>query len=266
MALVHTIFDPIGITILTMLAVLLFILENQFPLRRRVQPRWRRLIVNVVFSLPSLALARLALIPALVWVATKNIHWDIGFVHWLPLPTWTAFAAGFLILDYSLYLWHRMMHQWPFFWRFHAVHHTDLDLDLSTAIRFHFGEMLLSIPGRGVFVLLTGASPALVLVYEICFEAATSFQHSNWRVPLPVDKLLNLLIVTPRMHGIHHSVLKKQRDTNYSTIFSFWDRLHRTLRMDIPQENLGIGIETHPEMLSILSLLLLPFRKRYETR
>jgi len=262
----RTLFDPIGVTILVTLVIILFVVETLFPLRSRVWPRWRRIVTNASFSLPSLALARLALIPALVALSARNQHWHLGIVPWLHLPAWTGFILGFLLLDYLLYVWHWMMHQLPFFWRFHLVHHTDRDLDVTTAIRFHFGEMLLSIPGRGAFVLLSGATPELVLVYEICFEAATSFQHSNWRLPGRVDKILSLVFVTPRMHGIHHSILKRQRDSNYSTIFSFWDRLHRTFKMDIPQEELGIGLHAYPEMLSIIALLLLPFKKQDESK
>lgn len=259
-----TLFDDMGAPILVTLLAVLLITEALFPLRRRIQSRWRRIITNAAFSLPSLALARLALIPALVALSTRNQQWHLGIVQWLHLPAWAGFILGFLLLDYLLYVWHWMMHQFPFFWRFHLVHHTDQDLDVSTAIRFHFGEMLLSIPGRGAFVILSGVTPELVLVYEICFEAATSFQHSNWRLPGTADKILNLLLVTPRMHGIHHSIIKRERDTNYSTIFSFWDRLHRTLKMDVAQEDLSIGIPAHPEMLSITALLLLPFKKQNE--
>jgi sterol desaturase/sphingolipid hydroxylase (fatty acid hydroxylase superfamily) len=260
----RTLFDHFGVPILVTLTVMLLIVETLFPLRGRVRPRWRRVLTNAAFSLPSLALARLALIPALVALSDWNQQWHLGIVQWLHLPARAGFILGFLVLDYLLYVWHWMMHQLPFLWRFHLVHHTDRDLDVTTAVRFHFGEMLLSIPGRGTIILLSGVAPGLVLVYEICFEAATSFQHSNWRLPASVEKILNLLLVTPRMHGIHHSTIKTQRNTNYSTIFSWWDRLHGTLKMDIPQEHLHMGIQAYPEMLSILSLLLLPFKKQYE--
>ena len=141
------------------------------------------------------------------------------------------------------------------------MHHTDLDLDVTTAFRFHFGEMITSVVFRGAAVLLTGASPMTVLIYEICFEAAAQFHHSNTRLPLRVEKIINYLVVTPRMHGIHHSVLKRETDSNYSVIFSFWDRLHHTSRRDFEKPVIiGVPSYSDPKELTVKELLTLPFR------
>jgi sterol desaturase/sphingolipid hydroxylase (fatty acid hydroxylase superfamily) len=102
---------------------------------------------------------------------------------------------------------------------------------VTTALRFHFGELVGSVFYRGAFVFLSGASPLNVLFYEVAFEGATQFHHGNWRLPLKVERGLNRVFVTPRMHGIHHYVIREETDSNYSVIFSFWDRLHNTMRL-----------------------------------
>lgn len=180
----------------------------------------------------------------MVVLAAKNQDWRFGINYLYRLPAAAEFAIGFLMLDYLIYFWHWMPHKVPLPWRFHLVHHTDLDLDVTTAVRFHFGELIASIIGRGVCSDCRRLPP-LVIVYEIFFEAATDFHHSNLRLPPKVERILNLFIVTPRMHGIHHSVISHERDSNFSTIFSFWDRLHRMIKLRIPQEAITIGIPTH---------------------
>ena len=148
-------------------------------------------------------------------------------------------------------------------WRFHIVHHTDLDLDVTTAIRFHFGELIGSVFFRGAAVVLIGVSPLTALIYEILFEAATQFHHSNIKLPFRFEKTLNKIFVTPRMHGIHHSMVKRETDSNYSIIFSFWDRIHKTVRLNIPQNEIVTGVPSYADEteLTIGQLLKLPFTK-----
>lgn len=167
------------------------------------------------------------------------------------------------MFDYTNYLWHTLNHKIPLLWRFHLVHHSDLDLDLSTAIRFHFGELVGSVFFRGAFVFLSGASPLTVIIYEIVFEAATLFHHSNTRLPVTFEKALNKIFVTPRMHGIHHSMIRNETDSNYSVIFSLWDRLHKTHCFNIPQDEITIGVPAYNKVdeLSAINLLKLPFTK-----
>ncbi len=178
------------------------------------------------------------------------------------IPLIKGFVA-FLIMDYTNYLWHRLNHRVPFLWRFHLVHHTDVDLDVSTALRFHFGELIGSVFFRGGFAFLSGATPLTVLLYEILFEAETQFHHSNWKLPYEFEKRLNKIIVTPRMHGIHHSNLKHETDSNYSVIFSAWDRIHNTLDLNKPQHEIVIGVPSYsnPKELTSEFLLKLPFTK-----
>lgn len=256
-------FDTVGTPALMVVFAILFIMEGSRQLRKRVQPRWRRIFINFIVSLPAFTLLRLLLIPAMVWLAVQNEHWQFGLNYLYHLPAWAEAAIAFVILDYTNYLWHIINHRIPLLWRFHLVHHTDADLDVTTAIRFHFGEIIGSVFFRGAAVVLVGATPLLVLVYEIVFEACTQFHHSNIKLPLKLERALNKLMVTPRMHGIHHSVVHSETNANYSVIFSFWDRIHRTIRLNIPQQQVVIGIpmySNHQE-LTIGFLLKLPFTK-----
>lgn len=261
--MIQTVFDIQGAIFLTLLFVVLFILETKFQLRKRVQKRWKRVVINFVFSIPSFALLRLAFIPLIVWLAYKNENWQYGLNYFYDAPMELEGVFAFLLLDYSNYFWHIIMHKMPLMWRFHLVHHTDLDLDITTAFRFHFGELLGSLFFRGAAVVLIGASPLVVLIYEIAFEASNQFQHSNVKLPFQLEKMLNKIIVTPRMHGIHHSIKKRETNSNFSIIFSFWDRLHRTLKLNVKQQEIIIGVPAYQDELelTIVKLLKLPFTK-----
>lgn len=261
--MIKTVFDSYGAPVLIALFALLFLLESKFQLRKRVQRRWKRIVINFIVSIPAFALLRILFIPAMVWLATQNQNWQFGLNYLLGLPSWINTIVAFIVLDYSNYIWHILLHKLPLLWRFHLVHHTDLDLDISTAFRFHFGEMIGSVLFRGTAIILIGASPLMVLIYEIVFEAATQFHHSNTKIPFRLEKALNYLIVTPRMHGIHHSMVRKETDSNYSIIFSFWDRIHKTVQLNIYQHEIVIGVPhyTDEKELTIGNLLKMPFTK-----
>jgi sterol desaturase/sphingolipid hydroxylase (fatty acid hydroxylase superfamily) len=261
--MIKSIFDAYGAVILPAVFVILFILETKFQLRKRVMSRWQRIFINFIVSIPSFALLRLMFIPLMVWLAYQNQQWNFGLNYLYDAPFWIKFAIAFILLDYSNYLWHIVLHKLPLMWRFHLVHHTDLDLDVTTAFRFHFGELIGSVFFRGAAVLLIGASPLAVLIYEIVFEAATEFHHTNMKLPFKFEKVLNLLFVTPRMHGIHHSMVKRETDSNFSIIFSFWDRIHKTVRLNVPQNQVitGVPVYANENELTIGNLLKLPFTK-----
>jgi sterol desaturase/sphingolipid hydroxylase (fatty acid hydroxylase superfamily) len=185
-----------------------------------------------------------------------------GLLHLVALPAAVRFALAFLLMDLTFYYWHLANHKLPVLWRFHNVHHIDPDLDVSTALRFHLGEVLLSAGFRALQVGLIGLSPLTYLVYESVFQGSTLFHHSNVRLPLQAERLLNKILVTPRMHGIHHSVVQHETNSNYSVVFSWWDRLHRSLQLHIPQAALTIGISAypHPADHTWWNVLMLPFR------
>jgi len=257
-------FDALGGTAVGLALAALFLVETRAPLRRRVRPRAERLATNALVALGAALVVRLALVPVGVVVAGAAERAGVGLLHWLPVPAGLAWPAGLLLLDYTMYVWHRLNHRVPLLWRFHLVHHTDLDLDVSTALRFHAGELLLSCGWRAVQVAVIGPPVALLLVFELVFEAATAFHHSNWRLPHALDRALAAVVVTPRMHGVHHSTRQAETNSNWSVLLSCWDRLHRTLGLNIPQSKIVIGVPAYSTERdnSIPNALLLPFRKQ----
>jgi sterol desaturase/sphingolipid hydroxylase (fatty acid hydroxylase superfamily) len=165
-----------------------------------------------------------------------------GLVKLFKFPVWAEVGLAVVLLDYTLYLWHVLTHKAPFLSRFHRVHHADLDMDASTALRFHFGEMILSVPWRAAQVMAVGAAPLSLSTWQTLTTMAILFHHSNWRLPYRIERWLCRLIVTPRMHGIHHSIIMEETDANWSTILSFPDFLHRTIRLNVPQKKLTMGL------------------------
>ena len=260
--------DYVGTPIFAVLLAMLLILQSHRPLRRQRFATLRRALRNFVFSAPAFLLLRLVLIPiplAAAWWAQEH---GIGLLRWLHASAWFTMIAGFMLMDWAYYWWHYATHVVPLLWRFHNVHHTDLDLDVTTAARFHFGEIVASIPFRVAAVVLLGIAPLTLLVFEILFEGASLFHHSNWRLPLSLERALNRVIVTPRMHGIHHSIVRDETDSNWGTIFSWWDRLHRTLQIDVPQEQIEIGVAPYRDEreLTVARLWAMPFRAQREWR
>jgi sterol desaturase/sphingolipid hydroxylase (fatty acid hydroxylase superfamily) len=260
--------DYAGRPLLACLFVALLWLQWRFPLRRQHFSMMHRLVRNFVLSIPGFAIVRLAMLPIPIAMAIWAQEQGIGLLNWLHFPGWAAVIATFLMMDYAYWWWHYTMHMVPFFWRFHNVHHTDLDLDVTTAARFHFGEMIFSIGFLSLAVTVFGIGPIMLVVFFITFEAATLFHHSNWRLPIKVERILNLILVTPRMHGIHHSIVQRETNSNWGTIFCWWDKLHRTLRRDIPQDAVTIGVAAYRDEheLTLGKLFALPFRGQREWR
>ncbi len=222
--------------------LLLPALEALHPLRRRTQPRLKRWLRNVGTAGMAFAAARplqlMLLVPFAAWLQEQRF----GLLHLVDLPALPELLLALLLLDATLWYWHWANHRVGLLWRFHAVHHEDKDLDASTALRFHFGELALSVFWRGVQVALIGASPRHLVIYTVVLTLSVLFHHSNLRLPFAVERLLVHLLVTPRMHGIHHSTVQRETDSNYSSLLSIWDRLHGTLRLDRPQDGLVIGL------------------------
>ena len=201
-------------------------------------------------------------------VAMAVLEWasetPFGVLYLVPMPVGAQFIVAFLLMDLTFYWWHVANHRVPFLWRFHNVHHIDPDLDVSTAFRFHFGEVALSAAFRAAQVGVIGPPLWLLVAYEAAFQANTMFHHSNVRLPPRLERLLNGVLVTPRMHGIHHSQVAGETNSNYSVVFSWWDRLHRTFGVDVPQERIVIGVPAYaaPEDNTLPNVLLLPFRRQ----
>jgi sterol desaturase/sphingolipid hydroxylase (fatty acid hydroxylase superfamily) len=255
----------VAITLTTVVFfALLFALERFFPLRKGAHSLIGRLLVNVAVSVLTF-LAAIALVqPAAQWALRWSTDTPFGLVHLFILPAWLEFAASFLLMDLAFYYWHLANHRAPFLWRFHNVHHTDPELDVSTAFRFHFGEIALSSAFSAVQISLIGISPWAFAVYQLVFQAEVLFHHSNVRLPIRFERLLSKLLVTPRMHGIHHSQVRRENNSNFGTVFPWWDRLHCTLGLNIPQSEIVIGIPGYslPDDNTVRRVLLMPFRKQ----
>lgn len=253
------------ITLVTVaLFALLFVLERFVPLRKDARPLLGRLLVNIAISILTFLAGVTLVQPAAQWALRWSTDKPFGLVHLLALPAWLEFAASFLLMDLAFYYWHLANHRAPFLWRFHNVHHTDPDLDVSTAFRFHFGEIAFSSAFSAIQVSLIGISPWAFAVYQLAFQSEVLFHHSNIRLPIRFERLLSRVLVTPRMHGIHHSQVHRENNSNFGTVFPWWDRLHRTLGLNIPQSEIVIGIPGYssPEDNTMPSALLMPFRRQ----
>lgn len=254
----------ITITTLISLYLLLKWLELLRPLRTPTKSWRQRLVINLVMTLVVFATAAITVKPTSQFLIQWTFNNHVGLLRWLALPFTLQFILGFLLMDVTFYYWHRANHVFPLLWRFHNVHHIDPDLDVTTAFRFHFIEIAYSAAFRVIQLTIIGINPIAFAFYEFLFQVNTLFQHSNIHLPIRVEAWLNKLIVTPRMHGIHHSQVMNETNANYSVIFSLWDRLHKTLHLNIPQQEINIGVPAYTQATdnNLPSLLTLPFTKQ----
>ncbi|MBX3470799.1 MAG: sterol desaturase family protein [Planctomycetes bacterium] len=241
--------------------LLLLWLEGRRPLRRRVEPWPRRAARNA--AIVGLAGVTVQLFDRPVisrlsaWVERRR--W--GLVPALGLPRTLELPATLALLDYTLYLWHVANHRVPALWRFHQVHHVDLDLDVTTAVRFHPGELLLSVGLRAAQVLAIGVTPRALAVWQPALLASVLFHHGAVALPPWLDRALARFVPTPRLHTIHHSMIQGETDSNWSSAFTtLWDHLHGTFRYDdVPQEAIRIGVPAFPAPVPLGEALALPF-------
>ncbi|MGH8069804.1 MAG: sterol desaturase family protein [Candidatus Entotheonellia bacterium] len=250
--------------ILTGIAVSLFVLERFAPLRTAKHALIGRLFINLCISALAFIVAAIVVRPAALSALRLASQTSFGLLQVLNMPTALQSALGFLLLDLTFYYWHLANHQVPWLWRFHNVHHIDPDLDVTTAFRFHAGEITLSAGFRFVQVLLIGGPIGIYVAYELLFQGNTLFHHSNVRLPIAVERLLDRVLVTPRMHGIHHSQVYGETNSNFSVVFPWWDWLHSTLRLNIPQAQIAIGIPGYslPRDNALRNALVMPFRSQ----
>lgn len=257
---------PPSVTVIAIAALFALLLgvERFAPLRTPRQAVLKRLAVNAGVAATALGTAAAVVRPVADHVLDAAGRGRWGVVQ-LVVPDGTARACiAFLLMDLSFYYWHMANHRLPFLWRFHNVHHIDPDLDVTTAYRFHFGEVALSALFRTLQISMIGVSTGTFAVYELVYQANTLFQHSNVRLPLRLERLINLVLVTPRMHGIHHSQVFSETNSNYSVVFSWWDRVHRTLRLNVPQAEITVGIAGYsgPRDNALWRVLSLPFTRQ----
>ncbi len=238
-------------------------LELSRPRRKSSDEKPTRWFTNLSLVLIDAAAVRLLIPIAAVGTASMAQAHGLGLFHLLDWPLWLEGAIAFFVLDFAIYVQHVASHKIPLLWRMHRVHHSDRDIDVTTALRFHPLEILLSMVYKMVLIVLLGAPATAVFVFEIALNGSAMFNHANIRLPGWLDRLLRLLIVTPDMHRVHHSVEHRETDSNYGFNLSVWDRLCRTY---IDQPRLGhlgmkIGLgryrDGRPDRLG--RALLIPF-------
>ena len=256
-----------GIFFAIFFAMLLW--ELRAPRRVLSQPRVRRWGSNLGLFLLNSAVLRLLFPAAAVGLALAAEAKDIGLFNILDWPFWLEVSLAVILLDLAIYLQHRLMHYLPVLWRLHRVHHADLDFDLTTGSRFHTLEILLSMLIKWLVILVLGPAALAVLIFEAVLNGMSIFNHANVGLPSVVEKRVRCLLVTPDMHRVHHSVLRRETDSNFGFNLSLWDRLFKTY-VDQPQQGhlgmtIGIPDFRDPAQVDRLpGMLALPFVGKHE--
>jgi sterol desaturase/sphingolipid hydroxylase (fatty acid hydroxylase superfamily) len=238
------------------------------PRRRLTAPKGQRWLTNLaIVAIDNVVvrlMAMLAVPVAAVAAAAYARAQGLGFFNWLVWPEWLETILAIVVLDFAIWLQHVASHKMPAFWRLHQVHHADPDIDVSTGIRFHPIEITLSMLWKIAVVFVLGASPLAVFLFEIILNASALFSHANVALPGALDRVLRLLIVTPDMHRTHHSVLRREHNSNYGFNFSIWDRLFGTYTAEPEKghKNMTIGLAPYQSKAptKLTWSLSLPFR------
>jgi sterol desaturase/sphingolipid hydroxylase (fatty acid hydroxylase superfamily) len=236
------------------------LLAPRRPLTTLKPTRWYS---NLGFAFIDTLALRLLLPVQAVGVALYIGKHGWGILNNVTLPGWAGIGLGILGLDLVIYLQHAMFHAIPAFWRLHMVHHTDMDFDVTTGVRFHPFEILLSMGIKMAVIVLLGISALAVLIFEVLLNATAMFNHGNVRLPFGIDRVLRLLVVTPEMHRVHHSIVRRETNSNFGFNLPWWDRLMGTYRAQpaAGHEGMTIGLENFREAgdLTLPRLLILPF-------
>lgn len=249
-----------GLFIGTWIAGLLWF-ERRRALRTVRRNKLRRDLRNLVIAAPAGVVVQAVEMPLALALAAVAKQRNRGVLPGLRLPPAAGTIAGILLLDYTLYWWHFLTHRVPMLWRFHQVHHLDLEMDATTALRFHFGEITISLAFRVLQIIVIGPTPRTVAVWQVFLFLCILFHHSNVRLPVRFERLLARIVVTPRMHGIHHSIAPQEVNSNWSSGLTIWDWLHSTLRTEPSQDALTLGVAGFlgPGEITAVEALKLPF-------
>ncbi|CAN5790164.1 sterol desaturase family protein [soil metagenome] len=248
-----------GIVIFGTFAVLTYF-EKKRPLRKQIEPKWLNVSRNLLIASTAGIAVNFLEKPIAEKLTATVEQKRIGLLKIVRLPKILETVLAVILLDYTLYLWHVLTHKLPFLWRFHKVHHADLDLTAATAIRFHFGEMTISVLFRAGQILLIGVSPKALKIWQNLLFLSVFFHHSNISLPENVEKTLQKFVMTPRLHGIHHSIIEGEMNSNWSSGLTVWDYLHGTFRDDVLQDEIIIGIKDHqsPDKITLPKMLAEP--------
>ena len=234
--------------------VSLFILERLFPKSINVTDPLKRVVKNLMFWPVNIGLS-VAIVLPIGFMAT-------GWHLWArpeALSGVAGFAIDFLILDLFIYCWHRAVHEIQFFWRFHEIHHMDQHLDTTSAIRFHFGEVFFSTLVRMPLIMLLAIPFSSIVIFEAVMFLFVLFHHSNLKLPEKLERYIAKIIVTPSLHWVHHHAIRQDTDSNYGTVFSFWDRLFKSRSKTERFEGMPIGTQGLKDK-EFVKLLVRPFK------
>ncbi|MEQ8401062.1 MAG: sterol desaturase family protein [Roseitalea porphyridii] len=227
--------------------------------------RSRRWLVNVSMVVISSVCLRIIFPAAAVGTAIYAQSQGWGLFPAIGMPVVVAGILAFIVLDFAVWLEHLVSHKWPLLWRIHRMHHSDQGFDLTTALRFHPLEIVLSMVWKAAVIIVLGPPVVAVLVFEIVLNGMAMFNHANARLPLGLDRVLRALVVTPDMHRVHHSVVRRETDSNYGFNLSVWDRLFGTYT-DQPEaghDGMRLGLTDYdgPQTANLGWALVLPFRR-----
>lgn len=248
--------------IVMVVLVVCLLMEALFPLRIRRDRTSLRWLHNFSMAIVALPFTRLLALPLVYFFISLSTQYQWGLLNLVSGPAWALNLAGFILLDYCLYWWHVGLHRLKFLWRFHQVHHSDKDMDATTALRFHFGELLLSAALRCALAVVLGFSLETLIVFDLAVTSVSLFHHSNLKLPPTLERILGLLIVTPLFHQSHHSFVLAETDSNFSAIFNFWDKLHRSFSGLFKPSQITIGIPAlEVETLTFYKLIKMPVQK-----
>jgi sterol desaturase/sphingolipid hydroxylase (fatty acid hydroxylase superfamily) len=241
--------------------VVWLIVETWWPFRVLVQSRLSRYTINLSIAGGNTLLLSVLFGSVLLTWSHQVMTAQTGLFNLVGLGDEANVIASVVVMDLVFYGVHRANHAVPVLWRFHRAHHSDLDLDVTTAFRFHPGEVLISALIKLPAIWALGVSPLGLVSFEIGLLAAAQFQHSNLRVPEPYETIVRRVLVTPNMHRIHHSTVRGEHNSNFSTILSVWDRLLGTYRMNVHQEDIRIGLLEYqdPRAVSLTRVVWMPF-------
>jgi sterol desaturase/sphingolipid hydroxylase (fatty acid hydroxylase superfamily) len=248
------------------LLILFLVWESIVPFFAFFRNRARQRITHGAtnFALAALNLGVIILLFASAWtwaVDSSKLH-NFGLLHRFDAPVWVEMLIAVLLFDLFTYWFHRLSHRIPFMWRFHRVHHSDPHMDVTTANRFHLGEVIISSLLRIALLFLTGVELWHLALYELLMFSIVQFHHANIALPAVLDRLLRLFIVTPAMHKVHHSRIQKETDSNYTSLFSFWDRVFGSFRVrehnDLANIQLGLHGYDSADKQHLIGLLKTP--------
>ncbi|MDP2561647.1 sterol desaturase family protein [Psychrobium sp. 1_MG-2023] len=212
------------------------------------------LTVKVIFPIAAMGVA----------ILCQQQQW--GLFQQIELPIWSAAILSWLILDMVIYFQHKLFHSVPILWRLHQVHHSDIDIDVSTGVRFHPFEIIISMLIKLITIFALGAPLIAVFIFEVCLNAFALFNHANLRLPHHIDRTLRRLIVTPDMHRVHHSVIPREYNSNFGATISLWDRLFGSyIAQPIKghaEMNIGLSAYRSPQYSKLHTLLIFPFKSK----